>query len=77
MVARTDGLSEYRGFLMSGHHTQERTKALCVDEAPEAIQGSQSNEDGALLYIVEGQCGSLLCPPYVNGREIVCTVCSI
>ncbi|XP_038073458.1 short-chain collagen C4-like isoform X1 [Patiria miniata] len=69
---------EYRGFLMSGHHGHEqRSKAMCVDEAPEAIPGSQTNQDGALLYIIEGRCGSLLCPPYVEGREITCTVCSI
>ncbi|XP_022110566.1 uncharacterized protein LOC110990075 isoform X2 [Acanthaster planci] len=69
---------EYRGFLMSGYHTHEqRSKAVCVDQAPEAVPGSHTNADGALLYIIEGACGSLLCPPYVNGREITCTVCSI
>ncbi|XP_022110559.1 short-chain collagen C4-like [Acanthaster planci] len=69
---------EYRGFLMSGHYNhQQRSKAVCVDQAPEVVPGSQSNANGGLLYAVEGVCGSLLCPPYVNGREITCTVCSI
>ena len=30
----------------------------------------------ALLYPVEGQCGSLRCAPYVNNRELTCAVCS-
>ena len=69
---------EYRGFIMSGYHGHaQRSKAVCVDEAPEVVPGSQSDVNGALLYLVEGACGSLLCPPYVNGREITCTVCSI
>ncbi|XP_022110550.1 uncharacterized protein LOC110990063 [Acanthaster planci] len=73
-----DWTEEYRGFLMSGKYSEEqRSKAVCVDQAPEAIPGSQGNREGSRLYIVEGQCGSLLCPPYVNGREITCTVCSI
>ncbi|XP_038073656.1 short-chain collagen C4-like [Patiria miniata] len=73
-----DWTEEYRGFLMSGNQGHEqRSKAVCVDEAPEATPGSQTSENGALLYIIEGKCGSLLCPPYVEGREIACTVCSI
>ena len=69
---------EYRGFLMSGRHNEEqRSSAVCVDQAPEAVPGSQASVDGARLYIIEGQCGSLLCPPYVSLREITCTVCSI
>ncbi|XP_022110558.1 short-chain collagen C4-like [Acanthaster planci] len=68
---------EYRGFLMSGHHSHEQqSEAVCVDHAPEVISGSHANRDGALLYIVEGACGALKCPPYISGREITCTVCS-
>ncbi|XP_038060661.1 short-chain collagen C4-like [Patiria miniata] len=68
---------EYRGFLMSAHNNHGRAEAVCVDQAPEVISGSQTNQNGALFYFIEGICGSLPCPPYVNGREITCTVCSI
>ncbi|XP_022110553.1 short-chain collagen C4-like isoform X1 [Acanthaster planci] len=68
---------EYSGFLMAGHYTHGRTEALCVDKEPEAVVGSSAAKYEALLYVMESVCGSLHCPPYVNGREITCTVCSI
>ena len=68
---------EYKGYLMSAHYTFGRQQAVCVDEAPEAIPGSQANVNGALLYLMEAGCGSLQCTPYVDGREIQCTICSI
>lgn len=68
---------EYKGYLMSQHYSYARQKAVCVDEAPEAIPGGQANTNGALLYLIEAQCGSLKCPPYVSGREMPCTICSI
>ncbi|XP_022110568.1 uncharacterized protein LOC110990077 isoform X2 [Acanthaster planci] len=70
-------MKEYSGFLMAGYYAHGRTKALCVDEAPEVVFGSSTAKYGALLYVMESACGSLPCPPYVNGREITCTVCSI
>ena len=68
---------EYTGYLMSDHHVYSRKQAVCVDEAPEVIPGSWSSSNGALLYLMEAGCGSLQCPPYVEGREIQCTICSI
>ena len=49
---------------------------ICVDGNSEYVHGSKSNLDGALLYPVEGVCGSLPCPPYVAGRELTCAVCT-
>ncbi|XP_022110561.1 short-chain collagen C4-like isoform X2 [Acanthaster planci] len=69
---------EYRGFLMSGKYDyKQQSRAICVDEAPEVVPGTEASQDEALIYIVEARCGSLPCLPYVNGREITCTVCSI
>ena len=48
----------------------------CVDSDPDTVQGGQGNKNGKLFYLVEARCGSLKCPPYVEGRELVCAVCS-
>ncbi|XP_038068803.1 short-chain collagen C4-like [Patiria miniata] len=73
-----DWTEEYRGFLMSGKYDHKRqSKVICVDEAPEVVPGTEASQDEALIYIIEARCGSLPCLPYVNGREITCTVCSI
>ncbi|XP_071786073.1 uncharacterized protein [Asterias amurensis] len=69
---------EYQGFLMSGlYSTEQRSQAVCVDEAPEVIPSSQASSSAALLYIMEINCGSIPCPPYVNLREVTCTVCTV
>ena len=81
MPARNDCPSgwteEYHGYLMTAHHTHKNQKDfICVDEDAEYVSGSGANKDGALLYPVEGQCGSLPCGPYVAGRELTCAVCT-
>lgn len=43
---------------------------------PDALHGGHLNHNGYLLYPVEARCGSLKCPPYTEGRELVCAVCS-
>ena len=68
---------EYHGYLMaanSGH--KHSTSFLCIDAQAEFVHGSDANRDDALLYLVEGQCGSLPCLPYVAGRELTCAVCT-
>ena len=68
---------EYHGYLMSGRHSHKKEyEYICVDEDAEYVPGTQANKDGALLYPVEGVCGSLPCNPYVNGRELTCAVCT-
>ena len=81
MPARNDCPSgwtmEYKGYLMTAHHNHGHpTDFICVDGDPEYVPGSHANKDGALLYPVEGVCGSLPCLPYVNGRELTCAVCT-
>ena len=67
---------EYAGHLAAGGHGYCATEYVCLDFHPDSIVGGQKNEKGALFYLVDGICGSLECPPYVNGRELTCAVCS-
>jgi len=81
MPARNDCPSgwteEYHGYLMTGYYNHNKGyEFVCVDEDAEYVPGSQANKNGALLYFVEGKCGSLPCHPYVNGRELTCAVCT-
>ena len=81
MPARNDCPSgwteEYHGYLMTGYYNHKKQRDyLCVDEDVEYVPGTKANKHGALLYPVEGVCGSLPCKPYVNGRELTCAVCT-
>ena len=81
MPARNDCPSgwteEYHGYLMAEYHAAKHsTEFICVDGNPEYVHGSKQNKNGALLYLVEGVCGSLPCLPYVEGRELTCAVCT-
>ena len=81
MPARNDCPSgwtkEYQGYLMTSYHGHKNQKDfVCVDKDPEYVPGSHKDMDGALLYHVEGQCGSLPCLPYVQYRELTCAVCT-
>jgi len=81
MPARNDCPSgwtvEYTGYLMTAYHGhQHSTDFICVDGDPEFVPGSHADKNGALLYPVEGVCGSLPCLPYVSGRELTCSVCT-
>lgn len=69
---------EYKGYLMAGSFwgTKAASEFICVDEQAEAVPGGESNKDGDLLWMVESRCGSLRCPPYKNGAELSCVVCS-
>ncbi|XP_036366809.1 short-chain collagen C4-like, partial [Octopus sinensis] len=67
---------EYSGYLMTeGSGNKGRHEYVCVDYAPEADPAGYKN-NGASLYFVQAACGSLPCPPYVNGQELSCVVCS-
>ncbi|WP_395239275.1 hypothetical protein, partial [Salmonella sp. s54412] len=68
---------EYKGYLMAAKYTHKgRTQYICVDDNPTATLGTHANLNGALLYFVEGRCGSLPCGPYVAGNELTCVVCT-
>ena len=69
--------SEYQGYLMAGYHAHASgTKYTCMDSHPDTLSGGHTSKGGRLFYPVEARCGSLKCPPYVEGRELTCVVCS-
>ena len=68
---------EYKGYLMAGRYSHAgRTQYICVDNNPTAAHGTHENKNGALLFPVEGVCGSLPCGPYTDGYELTCAVCT-
>ena len=68
---------EYEGVLASSHYNhQSASDFICVSSDPEATHGSQANHGGGQLFVAEAVCGSLPCPPYVNGYELTCVVCT-
>ena len=68
---------EYRGYLAAGYHAHAAASHfVCIDKEAEAVRGGSGDDDGYLLYFVEAMCGSLKCPPYVEGQELACVVCS-
>lgn len=69
--------TQYAGYLMGQQYQQTAGTAdfLCVDRAAQGI-GTNANSNGTLLYSTEGECGALPCPPYVQNREITCSVCT-
>ena len=73
---------EYYGYLMAdrfdggpGHHGGGEVP-ICVDVNPESVPGSGGRHDDSLLYFIETRCEGIPCPPYSNGAEITCAVCT-
>ena len=67
---------EYNGYLMAAYDNYQRTEFICVDGKGVVAPGTYEGKDGAVLYFVEGHCGSLPCRPYVEGYELTCVVCT-
>lgn len=69
---------QYRGYLMSERFDHHKSEYICVDaDAEPAVLGSQLPREGLGLYPVEAGCGALPCGPYMQSRELTCTVCTI
>ena len=67
---------EYDGYLMAGIYRHQSYNHICMDRSPEFVPHGGTNDNQHILYFVEAQCGSLPCPPYHQGRELACVVCS-
>ena len=68
---------EYSGYLMSTLSFFPRTTYLCVDGEPEAFQDSVDDIVNVGLFShVEASCSTLPCPPYEEGKEVTCVLCS-
>lgn len=66
---------EYYGYIMT-ERAQSRNSYECMDTNAEAIPNSGLNADGALFFFSEIMCNNIYCPPYTNGIELVCVVCT-
>ncbi|VDI02223.1 Hypothetical predicted protein [Mytilus galloprovincialis] len=73
-----DWKKEYTGYLMSGYHGHvSATEYICIDADSERLKKMSSLKGMSLLYSVAAKCNGVLpCPPYVDGREMTCVVCS-
>ena len=68
---------QYTGYLMSSEHKANVNREyFCMDSDPQPMPRGGTNDNQGIVYLVEGRCGSLPCPPYHEGREIACAVCS-
>ena len=61
---------------MAERHNHARSTYECVDSSPESVPGSTGDTNGALFFHTEATCNGLPCPPYVEGREVTCAVCT-
>jgi len=69
-------IQEYYGYLMSEYYKYNPSQYSCVDYAFKTVANTGADNDSMEFFFVEGVCGSLPCPPYENGKELSCTVCT-
>lgn len=62
--------------MSASHGDKHGSNFICVDEKPHVVPGTNKDEGGASVYMSEPQCNSLLCEPFVGGRELQCVVCT-
>lgn len=69
---------EYYGYLMGNmwHATHKTRVPICVDVNAESIAGSAAHTVQSTMYFLETTCTGINCPPYSNGAEVTCVVCT-
>ena len=67
---------EYYGYLMTDKYSHSSRVPVCVDVNAESVAGSAVQNGRSLLYFLETTCTGIRCPPYSNGAEIACAVCT-
>ena len=67
---------EYFGYLMSAYFNDPRSMYECIDYNAEAVKYDKGYTGKAAFYFVESRCEGIACPPYGEGRELSCTVCT-
>ncbi|KAJ8045206.1 Short-chain collagen C4 [Holothuria leucospilota] len=72
---------EYQGYMMSSHYTTFKSTFVCIDQNAEGIPRTTHNNNEPLLWVANAKCsaggGGLPCPPYVDGYDVLCAVCSL
>ena len=67
---------EYYGYLMTEYDDYYRSTYTCIDIDPEVVPGESSDANPSFIYHTVTDCNGLLCPPYENGRQLSCVVCT-
>ena len=68
---------EYKGYLMCSNNFHFRSTYECVDIEPGSVPGLDAEAVyNAFLYHVEPTGSGLASPPYDEGKELTCIVCS-
>ena len=64
--------------MTESHNSDAAAEYVCVDNDPEAIDGIPHPTDAASsLYFVQTTCEHTgHCPPYIDGAELTCVVCT-
>ncbi|KAK7503735.1 hypothetical protein BaRGS_00004858 [Batillaria attramentaria] len=69
--------AQYHGYLTSNAYNKaSQSEYVCLDAQPEDRPGTSASVNSAWFIHDVAVCGSLPCPPYVNGKVITCVVCS-
>ena len=72
-----DWTHEYHGYLMCERYTHNSPSIFeCIDKDAEGI-GNTTNTYGGICMPAESRCGSDICPPYEDGKELACVICTI
>ena len=67
--------TEYQGYLVASHPGWKGSSDfVCLDS--NFMKGKNTGNNEHVVNPVEVKCGALPCPPYVEGREVACVVCS-
>ena len=66
---------EYYGYWMAAKNTRNSRVPVCVDVNAQPVPNSQTNYYASELYFLETRCPGL-CPPYSDGAEVTCVVCT-
>ena len=68
---------EYYGYLMAAAvRHPHRHNFACVDYNAGSVPGSQAETAEAVFYHTETSCDGITCPPYVDGNELTCVMCT-
>ena len=74
---------EYAGYLaanwigtLASGAKASASNFVCIDRHPEVLDGGATNDGQSVVHNVVAKCGSLPCPPYTDGLELACVVCS-
>jgi len=68
----------YVGNVMAAHHGHHKFNYVCVDEERKpSFNANKGNNDHALWYTAEYECGSIPCGPYDTNKEAACAKCGM